>query len=273
MTLYRSRMFSVLFPSSVKTIGNGVNSPFPRVANSYCDDSFLSPIGDYRRQHLSFSNEKPGKKSKKRKRSIKETFASTFIDSASPKVLEFVTVGFNTTTRHLEDLAQKCTGNTAPESTSPGPVMEHRAQVDSHSIIQKPLVAIFVPRAEQPKILHSHLPVLIQAASLGSSALPPIRLVPLASGAEARLIKALGIPRVGLVGLMDNAPAASQLIQLVRTQVPVVEIPWLQESISGVFLPTTINTIHTTTSAESKKKGRPKGSTKPKNDQKPTSAC
>ncbi|MCJ1270671.1 RNase P and RNase MRP subunit [Lobaria immixta] len=170
------------------------------MANSYCEDSFLSPVGDYRRQHLSFSNEKPAKKGKKRKRSIKETFASTFIDSASPEVLEFMTVGFNTTTRHLEDLAQKCTG-------------------------KKPLVAIFVPHAEQPKILHSHLPVLIKAASLGSPSLPPIRLVPLASGAEARLIKALGIPRVGLIGLMDNAPAASQLIQLTRTHVPVVEIP------------------------------------------------
>ena len=267
MTLYRSRMFFDLFLSSVKTIGNGVIFPFLRVANSYCDNSFLSPIGDYRRQHLSFSNQKPGKKSKKRKRSIKETFASTFIDSASPEVLEFVTVGFNTTTLHLEDLAQKCTGNTAPESTSSGPVMEHPVQVDSDSIIQKPLVAIFVPRAEQPKILHSHLPVLIKAASLAFPSVPPIRLVPLANEAEACLITALGIPRLGLVGLMDNAPAASQLIQLIRTHVPAVEIPWLQESISGVFLPTIVNTIHTTTSAESKKIGRAKGSTKPKTDQ------
>lgn len=145
--------------------------------------------------------------------------------------------------------------------------MDHRNQMHSDSTIQKGLVAIFVPRAEQPKILHSHLPALIKIASLGSLDLPPIRLVPLASGAEARLIKALGIPRVGLVGLLDDAPSASQLIQLTRTHVPAVEIPWLQESISGVFLPTTVNTIHTTTSAESKKIGRAKDSTKAKTDQ------
>ena len=145
--------------------------------------------------------------------------------------------------------------------------MDHRAQVDPHSIQQKRLVAIFVPRAELPKILYSHLPILIKTASLGSPSLPPIRLVPLASGADARLAQALGIPRVGMVGLMDNAPNTSQLIQLTRTHVPTVEIPWLKESISGGFMPTTVNTVHTTTSAESKKIGRAKHAAKAKNDQ------
>lgn len=132
--------------------------------------------------------------------------------------------------------------------------MDHQDQVDPDSINKRPLAAIFVSRAEQPKILHSHLPALITTASLGSPPLPQIRLVPLASGAEARLTKALGVPRVGLVGLVDNAPSASHLIELIRTHVPAVEIPWLQESMSGVFFPTTVNTVHTTASAESKRK-------------------
>ena len=237
------------------------------MAKAYFNDSVLTPMGDYRRQHRNFSKGKPGKRrSKKRKRSTDETFSSPLIEPASPEVLDFVTVGFNTTTRYLEVLAQRCTDSIAPGSTSPGPIMEHRAQTHSDSAIQNPLVAIFVPRAEQPKILHSHLPVLIKTASLGSPSLPPIRLVPLASGAENRLIKSLGIPRVGLVGLMGNAPSAAQLIQFTQAHVPAVEVLWLQESISGVFLPTKINTTHTTTSTESKKIGRAKDSIKAKND-------
>lgn len=241
-----------------------------RVAKAYFNDSVLTPIGDYRRQHQNFLKGIPGKRrSKKRKRSTDETFSSPLTEPASPEVLNFVTVGFNTTTRYLEVLAQRCTGSTVPGSTSPGPIMEHPAQAQAHSdsTMQNPLVAIFVPRAEQPKILHSHLPVLIKTASLGSPSLPPIRLVPLASGAENRLIQVLGIPRVGLVGLMGNAPSAAQLIEFTQAHVPAVEIPWLQESISGVFLPTTINTTHTTTSTESKKIGRVKDSTKAKNGQ------
>lgn len=236
------------------------------MAKAYLKSSFLSPIGNYRRQHLSFSNGKL-ERSKKRKRPIKQTSSRTIIELVSPEVLSFVMVGFNTVTRHLEVLAERCTSKTAPESKSSGPVMDHRAQVDPDSIQQKRLVAIFVPRAELPKILYSHLPILIKTASLGSPSLPPIRLVPLASGADARLTQALGIPRVGMVGLMDNAPSASQLIQLTRTHVPTVEIPWLQESISGGFMPTTVNTVHTTTSAESKKIGRAKHTAKGKNDQ------
>ncbi|MCJ1467098.1 hypothetical protein MMC07_005720 [Pseudocyphellaria aurata] len=239
------------------------------ILDSLC--SFLSPIGAYRGQRLSFSKGKSGRRtSKKRKRPINEDLSKLPMQSAAPEVLDFVTVGFNTTTHHLERLAQTCTGNTA---TSAGPVVTHGDQVNSDRMIHKHLIAIFVPRAEQPKILHSHLPVLIKTASLGSPDLLPIRLVPLASGAEAQLSKALGIPRVGIVGLMDHAPNASQLVQLTRAHVPAVEIPWLQESTSGVFLPTKVNTIHSTTSADSKKIGRAKASTSAKESQQRTGRC
>lgn len=242
------------------------------MANAYLGDSFLSPIGDYRRQRLSFSKGRSSKRtSKKRKRPINDERPP--MQSAAPEVLDFVTVGFNTTTHHLELLARTCTSNTSPDSTSVGPVVNHGVQIRSDCTIHKHLIAIFVPRAEQPKILHSHLPILIKTASLGSPDLPPIRLVHLASGAEAQLIKALGIPRVGIVGLMDHAPNASQLIQLTRTHVPAVEIPWLQESISGVFLPTKVNTIHSATSAKSKRICRAKDSTRAKKDQQPTGGC
>ena len=260
-----SRVFSVWFPTSTEIVESGVIEL--GVAKAYFDDSVLTPIGDFRRQRRSLSKGNPGKRRrKKRKRSTDETFSRPSIEPTSPEVLDFVTVGFNTTTRYLEVLAQRCTGSTAPGSTSPGPILEHRAQTHSDSTIQNPLVAIFVPRAEQPKILHSHLPVLIKTASLGSPSLPPIRLVPLASGAENRLIKCLGIPRVGLLGLMGNAPSAAQLIQFTQAHVPAVEIPWLQESISGIFLPTNVNTTQTTTSTEFKKTGRAKDSKKAKND-------
>lgn len=141
--------------------------------------------------------------------------------------------------------------------TAPVSVMDHNAHhVGSSSVEPKPLVAVFVPRAEQPPVLHTHLPLLIKAASLASPSLPPIRLVALPKGAEARLSTALGIPRVGLVGLTDGSPYASQLIEFSRIHVPEVEIPWLQESTAGSYLPTIVNTIHTTASTESNKRGR-----------------
>lgn len=171
-------------------------------------------------------------------------------------MLQYLTIGFNTTTRYLEALAQISKSSQVLGITAPGLVVDHVSHVGTSSVEQSPLVAVFVPRAEQPSILHAHLPLLIKTASLASPSSQPIRLVTLPNGAEARLSKALGIPRVGLVGLMDGSPIISHLVEFSRIHVPEVEVPWLQDSTTGHFLPTAVNTIYTTTSTASKKRGR-----------------
>ncbi len=201
------------------------------------------------------SKGKRGKRSSKRKRSVEEKPSDSAIKKPGPEALDFVTIGYNTTTRQLEALAQGGRGTPFLGLTTPDSGMGHDSNPSSKSVMLERLVAVFVPRSEQQPVLHSHLPILIEAASLASPSLPSIRLVALPSGAEAQLSKALGIPRVGLVGLRNDAPAASDLVEFSRAHVPAVETCWLRDSLAGVYLPTTIKTVHTTGFVESKRNG------------------
>lgn len=158
------------------------------------------------------------------------------------------------TTRHLESLAQKSEQTLIHSQTEPDSGTGLCATASSGPDLHKPLVAVFVSCAEQPPIMHSHLPYLIQAASLSSPSLPSICLITLPSGAEARLSRALGIRRVDLVGLLYDSPTASDLVDFLRAQAPAVEIPWLQDSITGVYFPKTVKPVHITTLLEWKTK-------------------
>lgn len=104
--------------------------------------------------------------------------------------------------------------------------------------------------------MHSHLPYLVKAASLSSPSLPSIGLISLPSGAEARLSSALGIKRVGLVGLLYDSPGALELVDVLRAQAPGVEIPWLEDSITGVYFPTKVKPVQTTSPLKWKTKRR-----------------
>lgn len=216
--------------------------------------SFLSPIGDHRWQRLNISTGKRRKRGSKGKRSVEETVLKTYTKIPYPGVLDFVTIGHNMTTRHLEALAQKSEQTLIHCQTAPDSGTGLGATASSGPGLHKPLVAVFVSCAEQPSIMHSHLPYLIKAASLSSPCLPSICLITLPSGAEARLCRALGVRRVDLVGLLYDSPTASDLVDILRAQAPAVEIPWLQDSITGVYFPMTVKPVHTTSVLEWKTK-------------------
>ena len=114
--------------------------------------------------------------------------------------------------------------------------------------------AVFVARADQPPMLHAHLPLLIKAASLANLSKPPIRLVSLPSKAEERLIAALKLRRVGVIGLLNEAPGADALVEFLRMTVSVVEVPWLQEATVGRYLPVEIRAVETSAPVEEKRK-------------------
>lgn len=77
---------------------------------------------------------------------------------------------------------------------------------------------------------------------------------------------------MGLVGLLYDSPAASNLVDVLRAQAPAVDIPWLQDSITGVYFPTKAKPVHTisplnwkTKSGGEKIKGRRKIQSQPGN--------
>ena len=159
-----------------------------------------------------------------------------------PKMHDHLTIGFNTTTRYLETLAKRSNPGTK-EILCPVVATKNPAQYSFDFASIKPLAAIFVTRSSQPPALYSHLPLLTKAASLAVPSSPPIRIITLPQGAEDRLKTTLGIPRVGMVGLIDGAPSASSLIELIRERVPEMEVPWLQEAVKGAYLGVKINTV------------------------------
>ena len=212
--------------------------------------SLLIPIGQLKSQQVAPLNGK-----KKRKQSRTQSTARNETNQVVSKVMTLspvlsdtnahLTIGFNTTMRYLETLARL----SAPDSLSP--------QL-SGSILSKPrpLAAVFVANYHQLSILYSHLPLLIKTASLASPSSSAIRLIKLPQKSEERLGAALAIPRIGLIGVLENAPNAETLIEMVRQRVPEIEIPWLAKAASGFYFSTNIDSIQTTVPTKMKSGGQ-----------------
>ncbi|MCJ1455685.1 hypothetical protein MMC28_006041 [Mycoblastus sanguinarius] len=231
-------------------------------------NSLLGPIGDHRPQHMTPLK---GKRQKKRKRAERHKLGDNLTMSQhesleaktppKPELQECLTLGFNTTTRYLESLAVQSIPQRIQSQDPNSTLKVNQGRSEGQPVNLQPLAAVFVPRSGQSSILHSHLPLLTQTASLALSSSPPTRLVILPKGAEDRLSSALAIPRVGLVGLIHDAPNAAPLIEFVRQHVPIVKVPLLQEASAGAYLPVEIKMIQTSAPVESKRSARTQVST------------
>ena len=199
----------------------------------------LAPIGQYREISVVPSK---GKRSKKRKRAAARAEAAEWPSTTSilaadakpsvPAINGALTIGFNSTQRHLETAARRF----APGQTMTNAMLDPRnTQLEPSS---NTLAAVFVDRSSQAPILHSHLPLLVSAASTPTI---PVRLVALPNGSETRLRTALGIPRVGVIGIRNDAPDATPLLNFVKEHVPTVDVPWLKNAEKAEFLPVAIN--------------------------------
>lgn len=214
--------------------------------------SLLSPISEYRSQNVAPSKGKRAKKRRRKDDLATKDQSAAFSEGrfsekgalARPEMHGYLTIGFNSTTRYLEVLAQD-SGPSTDERLYPLMAIKTSARRSLDPANIKPLAAVFISRSSQPPILCSHLPLLTKTASLAVPSSPSTRIVSLPGGAEDRLKTILGIPRVAMVGLIDGAPNASPIIQLIRQKVPELDVPWLQEAAKGAYLAVKINAVQT----------------------------
>lgn len=59
---------------------------------------------------------------------------------------------------------------------------------------------------------------------------------------------------MSFLGLLDGAPHAKALVDLILESVPEIEAPWLEEVKNAAYLPVKINAIETTIGAAKEKK-------------------
>jgi RNase P subunit Pop3 len=85
---------------------------------------------------------------------------------------------------------------------------------------------------------------LVGGASARCATKSAIRLVGLPQDAEKRLAEALHQPRVGFVGLLESAPAAKALLDLVKDKVSPVDTPWAASDLNAQYLPVEVKTTH-----------------------------
>lgn len=222
--------------------------------------SLLGPIGDCRPGYTICSKGRRIKNRKARREILlKNPVLGEEIKPVHPELQNFVTIGFNSTTRHLEILAQSSIpsslSNEKPSAGFNEGILISEPLLSSCKLsnLRRPLVAVFATNREQSPFIYTHLPALIKMASQALSPLPAIRLVTLPSGAEACLCKALNLPRISLIGLLKGAPGASELMDLISVKVPAVVIPWLEIAEAGQFSPTKVEVVHTSSLNEIKK--------------------
>ena len=185
---------------------------------------------------------------------------------APPEIADYLTIGFNNTTRILEALAEKVSPHKLQSQTrTSAQAKRKRDNLDVSftgvPTIPRALVAVFISRVDQPSILSSHLPLLVATASLALPSSPAIRLVDLPKGAGIKLSTALNIPRASIIGLLEGAPHSAPLVGPIRKLVRPVEIPWLQDAMAATYLPVSIKATETTAPAEPKRARRMKAST------------
>ncbi|KAF2144133.1 uncharacterized protein K452DRAFT_267305 [Aplosporella prunicola CBS 121167] len=199
--------------------------------------NLLSPIGHHRSLHVTPSQ---GKRSKKRKRHDDAGAATSDPVPAPPMpdISKSITVGINSTTRHLEQLAAA----RAPPALRPQGGNEHKEIGDAPALSNLAILFLLKPPND---ITYAHLPLLSQAASSTLPAATATRLVPLKASSEQKLASALGLPRVGVVGVMEGAPGAAPLLDYVRAHLAAVEVPWIREAKNAQYLDVNIQAVST----------------------------
>ncbi|KAF8430468.1 hypothetical protein BGX38DRAFT_1232278 [Terfezia claveryi] len=155
-----------------------------------------------------------------------------------PEISKNVLIGLNSITTALTTLASSRVSPTFSTNLTLQPPKKRKRKrkptplhPTTDTSPQPYLTAIFLTRSDsQPTPLHAHLPMLTYLSSLPTHAYPTL-LVPLPKGAAAKLENALGLPNANFIGLWSTLPetgTARTLLELVRSVVQPVKVPWLE---------------------------------------------
>ncbi|KAK6000100.1 hypothetical protein QM012_004088 [Aureobasidium pullulans] len=195
-------------------------------------NSLLEPVGRHRAVHTVKSS---GKNAKKRKRTSEERPSPAAEQRPSePEILKYLTVGLNTTSRHLENEAALLKPRALPTTDK-----ETKA---GKQTIGKHLAVVFLPKPKD-NLIYAHLPLLCYTSSCEQKDKAQCtRLVLLDSSCERTIATAMGLPRAGVVGIFDDAPGAGPLLEYVRDNVDPVEVPWLEKALSGQWMGMSVET-------------------------------
>ncbi|KAG9952297.1 hypothetical protein KCU85_g2097, partial [Aureobasidium melanogenum] len=196
-------------------------------------NSLLEPVGRHRAVHTVKSS---GKNSKKRKRTSEKTSSPAAEERPlEPEILRHLTVGLNSTSRHLENEAA---------SSKPGalPTTDKETQQLDEQVVAKHLAVVFLPKPKD-NLVYAHLPLLCYTASYAQkNKAQCTRLVLLDPSCERTIAAAMGLPRAGVIGVFDNAPGAAPLLEYVRDNVDPVEVLWLNKALSGQWMGINVET-------------------------------
>ena len=226
--------------------------------------TLLSPIGDYRRFHISPTASK-GKRRRRESKKVQVPQDGNPQDGISttpippepphpprpppPDITKHILVGLNSITSYLTSIASSRCPPSFPEHLKIHPLSNSKRRKREIPMLQPPpqyippipssgvpaptplyLTTIFLTHADsQPTALRAHLPMLAYLASHPTH-LHPTLLVPLPKCAAEKLSNALGIPSVNFVALWSTIPevgTAGKLLEVVRKVVKPVKIPWL----------------------------------------------
>ena len=195
-----------------------------------CD--LLAPLGEHRRNHIYRSRGKRSKRQRqgKEKHNVDKAALSVPSIPPMPEVAQYITVGFNSTIRSLQDVARP--------TSKPTPAVSQEGQSDRTS----GMAAVFVCTSTLPEMLMISIPTTVAAASARHSSCLPIRLVSLPKEAEKRLAEALFQPRVGFVGLLQDTPGGRALIEMTINKISPVDVPWLRSDVRVEYKPVSIKT-------------------------------
>ncbi|RPB23150.1 hypothetical protein L211DRAFT_839122 [Terfezia boudieri ATCC MYA-4762] len=154
-----------------------------------------------------------------------------------PEISKNVLIGLNSITTALTNLASSRLSPTffANLALQPPKKRKRRGKPPLNPTTDTPpqpyLTTIFLTRSDsQPTPLHAHLPMLTYLSSLPTHAYPTL-LVPLPKGAAAKLENALGLPNANFIGLwstLQETGTTGTLLELVRSVVQPVKVPWLE---------------------------------------------
>ncbi|KAJ2479951.1 RNase P and RNase MRP subunit [Coemansia sp. RSA 2131] len=213
------------------------------ILNDLC--TALQPLSSY------FAHTRRLSKAHRRtlRRSAKSNTNSQPTDPAQPsdtelkgkKLLDFVCIGINSTTRALERQAQRNT--------------QH---VDD-------LVLVVVCKGDVEPQLVAHFPGLVHAARMAKPERreDTVRLVGVGVGAEQQLVQAVGQNRVSVVGIRAGHVELDAVVEKARAGCAVPSVPWIGMDRSGpVFYPVCVRELHTSAPIISKKQATAKASVK-----------